>query len=97
MQPKHIPPFDTKPPFDMKYDQKIPAVFQGSFPPAELIHVVLYLLLKIQADHTLPTIGASFYAIRFFHKSLLNVDPCRHLFIINIFKAAKRATAHKIK
>ena len=37
---------------------------------------------NIQAGHTLPTIDASFYAIKFFHKSLLNVEPCSHFFLL---------------
>ena len=51
----------------------------------------------MQAGHTFPTIEASFYAIKFFHKSLFNVDPCSHFFVINIFEAAKQVRAHKIK
>ena len=61
------------------------------------MHVALFLLSKIQAGHTFPTIDASFYAIKFFHKSLLNVDPCSHFFVTNMFEAAKRVTAHRIK
>ena len=61
------------------------------------MYVALYLLSKIQACHTFPTIDASFNAIKFFHMSLLNIDPCSHFFVIKIFKAAKRVTAHKIK
>ena len=59
--------------------------------------MALYLLSKIQAGHTFPTIDASFYAIKFFLKSLFNVDPCSHFFVTNIFKAVKRVTVHKIK
>ena len=55
---------------------------QVCFLPAEPIHVALYLLSKIQAGHTFPTIDASFYAIKFFHKSLFNVDPCSHFFLL---------------
>ena len=40
---------------------------------------------------------ASVYAIKFFYKSLFNVDPCSHFSVTNIFGAAKRVTAHKIK
>ena len=64
---------------------------------AEPIHVTLYLLSKLQAGHTVPTVDASFYAIKFFYMSLLNLDSFRHFFFINVFEGAKRATAHKIK
>ena len=37
---------------------------------------------NIQAGHTLPTIDASFYAITFFHKLLLNDEPCSHFFFL---------------
>ena len=40
---------------------------------------------------------ASVYTIKFFHKSLFNVDPCSHFSVTNIFGAAKRVIAHKIK
>ena len=70
---------------------------QVCFLPAEPMHVTLYLLSKIQAGHTFPTIDASFYAIKFFHKALFIVEPCSHFFVTNIFEAAKRVTAHKIK
>ena len=92
-----------------KHDQKIPAIFQNlervghcishqvCFLPAQPMHVALFLLSKIQAGHTFPTIDASFYAIKFFHKSVLNVDPCSHFFVTNMFEAAKRVTAHRIK
>ena len=59
--------------------------------------MALYLLSKIQAGHTFPTIDASFYAIKFFHKALFNVNPCSHFFVANTFEATKRVTAHKIK
>ena len=59
--------------------------------------MALYLLSKIQAGQTFPTIDASFYAIKFFHKSLFNVNTCSHFFVTNIFEAVKRVTAHKIK
>ena len=36
------------------------------------------------------------YAIKFFHKSLLNAEPCSHFFVTNMLEAAKRVTAHKI-
>ena len=61
------------------------------------MHVALFLLSKIQAGHTFPTIDASFYTIKFFHKSLLNVDPCSHFFVTNMFEVAKRVAAHRIK
>ena len=32
-----------------------------------------------------------------FHKSLLNVDACTHFFVTNMFEAAKRVTAPRIK
>ena len=70
---------------------------QVCFLPAEPIHVALYPLSKIQAGHTFPTLDASFYAIKFFHKSLFNVDPCSHFFVTNTFEAVKRVTTHKIK
>ena len=71
---------------------------QVYFLPAEPMHVALYLLSKIQAGHTFPTIDASFYAIKFFHKSLFNVDTCSHFFFVtNILEAGKRVTAHKTK
>ena len=70
---------------------------QDCFLPSEPMDVALYLLSKIQAGHTFPTIDASFHAIKFFHKSLLNVDPCTHFFVTNIFEAAKRVTAPRIK
>ena len=58
----------------------------------------LYLLSKIQAGHTFSIIDASFLAIKFFLKSLLNVDPCSHMFFVtNMFEAAKRVIAHKVK
>ena len=59
--------------------------------------MALYLLSKIQAGHIFPTRNASFYVIKFFHKSLFNVGPCSHFFVTNIFEAAKRVTAQKIK
>ena len=59
--------------------------------------MAVYLLSKIKAGHTFPAIGASFYATKSFHKSLFNVDPCSHFFVTNIFEAAKRVIAHKIK
>ena len=59
--------------------------------------MALYPLSKIQAGHTFPTLDASFYAIKFFHKSLFNVDPCSHFFVTNTFEAVKRVTTHKIK
>ena len=61
------------------------------------MHVSLFLLSKIQAGHTFPTIDASFYAIKVFQKSLLNVDPCSHFFVTSMFEAAKRVTGHRIK
>ena len=70
---------------------------QVCFLPSEPMDVALYLLSKIQAGHTFPTIDASFHAIKFFHKALLNVDPCTHFFVTNIFEAAKRVTATRIK
>ena len=45
--------------------------------------MALYLLSKIQAGHTFPTIDASFYAIKFFHKPLLNVCLYVKVFIEN--------------
>ena len=59
--------------------------------------MALYLLSKLQAGHKFPTIDASFYTIKLFHNSLFNVDPCSLFFGTNIFEAAKRITAHKIK
>ena len=110
---KHIPVFDIQSSFDIqavsrrKQDQKNQQYFktwkewttarQVCFLPAEPMHMALYLLSKVQAGHTFPTIDASFYAIKFFHKSLLNVDPCSHFFLSNMFEAAKRVAAHKIK
>ena len=70
---------------------------QVCFLPAEPIHVALYLLSKIQAGYTFPTRNLSFYVIQLFHKSLFNVGPCSHFFVTNIFEAAKRVTAQKIK
>ena len=58
------------------------AAHQVCFLPAETMHVALFLLSKIQAGHTFPTIDASFYAIKFFHKSLLNVDPCSQVIFL---------------
>ena len=60
------------------------------FLPAEPMYVVLYLLSKMQASHTYPTMDALFYVIKFFHKSLLNVDPCSHFFVTNMFEAVLR-------
>ena len=59
--------------------------------------MALYLLSKIQAGYTFPTRNLSFYVIQLFHKSLFNVGPCSHFFVTNIFEAAKRVTAQKIK
>ena len=65
--------------------------------PANHNHVGLYLLSKLQAGDTFPTIDASFYAIKFYHKSLYNVDPCKHNFVKNILEVAKRISKSKIR
>ena len=54
-------------------------------------------IIKIQTCYIFPTIEPSLCLIQFFHKSLLSFDPCSKFFIINMFEAAKRVTAHKIK
>ena len=98
---KHIPVFDIQSSFDIqalsrrKHDQKNQQYFktwkewttahQVCFLPAEPMHMALYLLSKVQASHTFPTIDASFYAIKFFHKSLLNVNPWKRLYLWTIW------------
>ena len=78
----------------MKFGKSGPPV---CFFSAEPMHVALYLLSKVQTCYILPTIDPSLCLIKFFHKSLLNFDPCSKPFIINMFEAAKRVTARKIK
>ena len=51
----------------------------------------------MQAGHSLPTIDATFFAIKFYQTSLLNTDPCQHSLVKNMFDAAKRLSNHKTK
>ena len=60
------------------------------FFPIAGFHVALYLLSKIQTAHSFPIIEASFYAIKFFRKPLLNTDPRENVIIINMLELAKR-------
>ena len=57
----------------------------------------LYFLQKMQAGHSLPTTDATFFAIKFYHTSLLDTDPCQHSLVKNMFEAAKRLSNHKTK
>ena len=68
-----------------------------SFLPGNALHIGLYILHKMQAEHSLPTITATFFAIKFYHTSLLNTDPCQHSLVKNMFEAAKRLSNHKTK
>ena len=68
-----------------------------SFLPGNPLHIGLYILHKIQAGHSLPTIDATFFAIKFYHTSLLNTDPCQQSLVNNMFEAAKRLSDHKTK
>ena len=67
-----------------------------SFLQGNPLHVGLYILYKMQAGHSLPTIDATI-AIKFYHTSLLNTDPCQHSLVKNMFEAAKRLSNHKTK
>ena len=51
----------------------------------------------MQAGHSRPTIDATFFAIKFYHTSLLNTDPCQLSLVKNMFEAAKRLSNHKTK
>ena len=51
----------------------------------------------MQAGHSLPIIDATFFAINFYHTSLLNTDPCQHSLVKNMFEVAKRLSNHKTK
>ena len=68
-----------------------------SFLPGNPLHIGLYILHKMQAGHSLPTIYATFFAIKFYHTLLLNTDPCQHSLVKNMFEAAKRLSNHKTK
>ena len=57
----------------------------------------LYFLQKMQAGHSQPTIDETFFAVKFYHISLLNNDPCQHSLVKNKFQAAKRLSNHKTK
>ena len=57
----------------------------------------LYFLQKMQAGHSLPTTDATFFAIKFYHTSLLDTDPCQHSLVKNMFEAVKRLSNHKTK
>ena len=58
------------------------------------MHVTLYLLSKVHAGHNFPTKGTSIYATKSF---IVKFRPFSYFFVINMFKAAKRVIAHKIK
>ena len=66
-----------------------------SFLPGNPLYIGLYILHKIQAGHSLPTMDAIFFAIKFYHITLLNTDPCQHSLVNNMFKAAKLLSNHK--
>ena len=68
-----------------------------SFLPGNPFHIGLYILHKMQAGHSLPTIDATFFAIKFYHTSLLNTDPCQHSLVKNMFEVAKQLSNHKTK
>ena len=68
-----------------------------SFLRGNPLHIGLYILHKIQAGHPLPTIDVTFFAIKFYHTSLLNTDPCQDSLVKNMFEAAKRLSNHKTK
>ena len=58
------------------------------------MHVTLYLLSKVHADHNFPTTGTSIYATKSF---IVKFRTFSYFFVINMFEAAKRVIAHKIK
>ena len=68
-----------------------------SFLPGNPLHIGLYILHKVQAGRSLPTIDATFFAIKFYHNSLLNTDPCQYSLVKNMFEAAKQLSNHKTK
>ena len=51
----------------------------------------------MQSGHSLPTIDVTFFAIKFYHTSLLNTDPCQHSLVKNMLEAAKRLSNLKTK
>ena len=67
------------------------------FLPGNPLHIGLYILHKIQVGHSLPTIDATFFAIKLYQTSLLNIDPCQHNLVNNMFEAAKWLSNHKTK
>ena len=69
----------------------------ASFLPGNPLHIGLYILRKMQAGHSPPTIDATFFAIEFYHTSLLNTDPYQYSLVKNMFEAAKRLSNHKTK
>ena len=68
-----------------------------SFLPGNPLHIGLYIFHKMQAGHSLHTINATFFAIKFYHISLLHTDPCQHSLVKNMFEVAKRLSNHKTK
>ena len=68
-----------------------------SFLPGNPLHIGLYILHKMQAVRSLPTIDATFFAIKFYHTPLLNTDPCQHSLVNNMFEPAKRLSNHKTR
>ena len=68
-----------------------------SFLPGNPLHIGLYILHKIQPGHSLPTIDATLFAIKFYHTSLLKTDLCQHSLVNNMFEAAKRLSNLKTK
>ena len=59
-----------------------------SFLPGNPLHIGLYIFHKMQAGHSLHTINATFFAIKFYHISLLHTDPCQRSLVKNMFEVA---------
>ena len=77
-----------------QYVEKVDKTFNVSFLPDNPIHVGLYILHKIQARHLLPIIDATFFVVKFYNTSLLNINPCKQSLVINISEAAKQLSHH---
>lgn len=52
--------------------------FNLSFLSGNPKHIGLYILSKMQAGHSLATMGATFFVIKFYHNSLLTINPSQH-------------------